>query len=173
MHWPFRQPRRGARVAGREALPAELADLALLDLTRIFERLASSPAGLDETEATSRLASFGPNTVAREEHQTLAVQIARRLLNPLNVLLLTLATVSAFMRQQQAAAIILAMVVLSLALSTVQERRSARAARKLRALVHTTATVLRPSARAPGGEPLEIPIERLFRVTSCACRPAT
>ena len=54
------------------------------------------------------------------------------------------------------AVIIVLMVVLSLTLGLVQERRSGRAAAALRAMVHTTASVLRPDQA-----PLECPIEQL------------
>ncbi|MFX8786109.1 hypothetical protein ABTM90_20015, partial [Acinetobacter baumannii] len=56
----------------------------------------------------------------------------------------------------QAPVIIFVMVLLSLFLSVLQERKSDRAAQKLRAMVHTTATVLRPPAAS-----LEVPIEEL------------
>ena len=167
VHWPFRQHGRGAAAGPKSAVPAELVELAALEVPQVFERLGSAPAGLDASEAARRLATFGVNTVAHEEHQTLPVQLLRRLLNPLNILLITLAVVSVAMREQQAAAIIFAMVVLSLTLSTLQERRSGKAAQKLRAMVHTTATVVRRRDRGPvveGAEPTapeEIPIEKL------------
>jgi Mg2+-importing ATPase len=165
LHWPFGRPAaRGVRTAPKSAVPHELVELAALDAPQVFQRLESTPAGLAQTEVTRRLAIFGVNTVAHEEHQTLLVQLLRRLLNPLNILLLTLAALSVVMREQQAAAIIFAMVVLSLTLATVQEHRSSKSAEKLRAMVHTTATVLRMSDGAPAGAqaiPVEIPIQDL------------
>jgi Mg2+-importing ATPase len=68
-------------------------------------------------------------------------------------LLLCLAMVNLLTGQQRAAAVIAVMVVLSSLLTFVQEHRSDQAAAKLRTLVRTTVTVLRPHRRiAAGGE---------------------
>jgi Mg2+-importing ATPase len=132
-------------------------ELAGLDAPQALASLETTPQGLLPAQAAARRQIHGENRVARDEHETLPAQLLRRLLNPLNMLLLTLATVSAVMRDREAAAIIFGMVVLSLSLGIVQERRSSKAAQKLRAMVHTTATVSRPDVAVPR----EIPIQEL------------
>ncbi|HEV2702784.1 MAG TPA: magnesium-translocating P-type ATPase [Steroidobacteraceae bacterium] len=111
-----------------------------------MEQLHSSSSGLDEAEASQRRTLHGSNTIAHEETQPLWRDICLRIVNPLNLLLLILALVSLLTGDAKAAALIAAMVLLSLVLATIQERRSSRAAAQLRAMVHTTATVLRPGA---------------------------
>ena len=80
--------------------------------------------------------------------------------NPLNFLLLSLAAISYFLGDQRAAAVIAAMVLLSVSLAFLQEHRSNDAAAKLRAMVRTTATVVRRRAGA-AEQILEVPIEEL------------
>jgi Mg2+-importing ATPase len=167
LRWPFGHPGRAVPMPEPQAaLPAELLELAALDAPQALARLHSSPRGLAPAEVAARRARFGLNRVAHEQHETLAVQLFRRLLNPFNILLVTLATVSLAMGDREAAVIILVMVALSLTLAIVQERRSSQAAQQLRAMVHTTATVQRSRAQvaAPGAElpaPTELPIEQL------------
>jgi Mg2+-importing ATPase len=159
------------------AVPPELVDLAQLDNEHILQRLESSTEGLSESDAAARLQKYGPNAVAHEARQSIAMQLLRRVRNPLNLLLLTLATISFLMGDHEAAVIIFIMVVLSVSLAFLQEHRSNKAAEALRAMVHTTATVLRrayteaaPSARGssasaipapPSSEMKEIPIHLL------------
>ena len=165
--WPFRHDRAEARHGARKSsVPPGLVELATLDIPQVLKSLDTEAQGLSPAQVTTRRQSYGENRVAREEHETLPAQLLRRLLNPLNILLLTLATVSVVMRDQEAALMIFGMVVLSLSLATVQERRSSKAAQELRAMVHTTATVLRTdaaenSAAIGTGEPQEIPIHEL------------
>jgi P-type Mg2+ transporter len=157
--WPFGHPRAAGEPRGRRLqIPTELVALAALGMAEALGRLDTRAQGLSPSEADARRQRYGENRVARREHETLAAQLLRRLLNPLNLLLLALAVVSTVMHDHQAAAMIFAMVLLSLTLGVVQERRSSKAAEKLRAMVHTTATVLRQET---AGQPREIPIEQL------------
>jgi Mg2+-importing ATPase len=159
------------------AVPPVLVDLARLDNEHVLQRLESSLEGLSKVAAQARLRKYGPNAVAHEARKSIAMQLLLRLRNPLNLLLLTLACVSLVMGDHEAAIIIFMMVVLSVSLAFLQERRSNKAAEELRAMVHTTATVLRkahtraaPSAQAsaasampapPSSEMKEIPIHLL------------
>jgi len=166
-HWPFDRSHRELPAAARkEGLPAELIELAPLSAGDVLERLGSRERGLTLAEAESRRTRFGANRVAHEERETLAAQLLRRLLNPLNVLLLALAGVSVVMGDIEAAIIIFIMVALSLALAITQERRSSLAAERLRAMVHTTVIVVRATDGAGTEEmgppePRELPLEQL------------
>jgi P-type Mg2+ transporter len=86
--------------------------------------------------------------------------------NPLNALLLSLATVSYFLGDIRAAIVIAIMVILAIITAFIQEHRSNDAAAKLRAMVKTTASVRRRGAALALGEDQshgfsEIPIEQL------------
>ncbi len=150
---------------------AELLEIARLAGGQLLERLNSSASGLSVDEAESRLIIIGPNAVAREVKKSIIFQLLQRLRNPLNLLLLTLASISLLMGDREAAFIIYFMVVLSISLAYLQERRSGNAAEALRVMVHITASVLRKSpvdrvevssGSVPSGSKLlEIPILQL------------
>ena len=116
--------------------------------------------GLSKTEAVSRLKKFGLNLVAGESKPTILQELWSRARNPLNALLLTLATVSYFLGDVRAAVVIASMVVLAITTAFIQEHRSNEAAARLRDMVHTTASVRRSPSDA--NDPFsEIPIEQL------------
>ena len=140
-----------------EALPPELLAIAALDCAAALQHLDSSEKGLSEEEVLRRREQHGENELAHESETGLLVQLLARLLNPLVILLITLAVVSVLMGDARSAIIILVMVFLSSTLGLVQERKSGRAAEKLRAMVHTTAAVM----RLPDPAPRELPIEEL------------
>ena len=112
-------------------------------LARHAPRWDPSLEGLSQTEADARLKKFGLNLVTRERKATILEELWGRAQNPLNALLLTLATVSYFLGDVRAAVVIAAMVVLAITTAFIQEHRSNEAAARLRAMVHTTASVKR------------------------------
>ena len=108
--------------------------------------LGTSPDGLEADKAAARLASGGPNRIAKEDRPSVVKELWGRAKNPLNALLLSLATASYFLGDLRAAIVILIMVVLAITTAFVQEHRSNDAAAKLRAMVKTTASVKRRGA---------------------------
>jgi Mg2+-importing ATPase len=103
----------------------------------------SAPAGLTTQEAEARLVQFGPNEPAAAQHQSFFADLWHALTNPLVMILLIAATISAFTGDQVDAAIIGVIVLLSTAIDLTQTYRSQRAVEKLRAQVAPTATALR------------------------------
>jgi Mg2+-importing ATPase len=152
-----------ARTDAPEDAKREIAtryiELSHLSSQEALSALRSDATGLTEAEAAQRLERCGPNAVARSDQQGILRQLAARIWSPLNVMLLSLAGASALLGDLRAAIVIAAMVVLSVGLSFIQEYRSNQAAAALRAMVRTTATVLRPTL-ADGGRQ-EVPIEHL------------
>jgi Mg2+-importing ATPase len=149
--------RAGAEAAAHDD---ELAAISRLGPAEVCVSLGSSPEGLSAAEAAARLKKFGPNLVARERKPTIPEEIWNRARNPLNALLLTLAGVSYFLGDLRAAVVIAAMVVLAITTAFIQEHRSNEAAARLRAMVHTTASVRRMPG--PPDDPfVEIPIDCL------------
>ncbi len=151
-----------------------LAEIARLDANAVIEKLDSHADGLLPEEAEIRLEKFGKNLIAREEHKSIPRQLAERLLNPLNVMLLVLVLINFFvLDDMESGTIVGMMVVLSVSLSFIQEYKSNNAAEKLRAMVSTTATVMRQiqseAGQLEGSESkesrksarLEIPISEL------------
>jgi Mg2+-importing ATPase len=122
---------------------ADLPAISRLEPAQACEQAGSTANGLTRLEAEARLETFGPNVVSRERKATVLQELWGRLRNPLNGLLLTLAVVSWFLGDVRAAVVIVAMVVLAVATAFVQEHRSNEAAARLRAMVHTRASVRR------------------------------
>lgn len=107
--------------------------------------------GLTEQEAAARLDQFGPNEPAATRHHSLLSDLLHVSMNPLTLILLIAAVVSAFTGDAVDAGIIAAIVLLSGAIDFTQTYRSQRAVEQLRDQVALTATVLR------GGEWKEMP----------------
>ena len=78
------------------------------------------------------------------------------------IVLLTLAVVSFFTGDMKAVLVITVMVTLSVLISFSQEYRSQQTAEKLKALVRSIATVVRPHPSEPGADrPREVPTQEL------------
>ena len=122
------------------------------DAGAVLARMGSRLTGLTEQEAEQRLAEHGPNVVVRDEGPGRLKLFGRALLNPLVVLLALLATVSLLTGDTRAAVVMAAMVVLGVSLRFVQEAKADTAAKKLRAMIKVTATVVRD------GNPRELPL---------------
>ena len=141
-----------------------LSEVACLAPDAALDHLHCQTHGLRPDQVAERLARFGPNQVAHQAHHTILRELVGRSINPLNLLLLVLATASYFLGDQRAAIVIAVMVVLSISLGFIQEHRSNKAADALRRMVLTKATVRRAvaaSGPAPEPEHTEVPIDRL------------
>ena len=100
-------------------------------------------AGLTSQEAESLLEQFGPNEPAPARRRSAVLEFLRLFLNPLVMILLIAAVLSAFLGEATDAGIIIAIVLLSTVIDFAQSYRSQRAVDKLREGVAPTATVLR------------------------------
>jgi Mg2+-importing ATPase len=152
----------GHRIAAPQSRSnaQELFALSRLSAQDCCKRVESSAGGLESEEAKRRLKSHGLNLVTRERKPTIFQELWRRARNPLNALLLTLASVSYFLGDIRAAIVIALMVLLAIGTAFIQEHRSNEAAAHLRAMVKTTASVRR-EAGAGGSDYIEVPIETL------------
>jgi len=112
-------------------------------LEALEAQLRVDGCGLDEAEAARRLAEHGPNVLRPRRERALALQFISRFGNPLVVLLLAAATISAFTGDVPSFVIIAVVVALSVTLDFVQEYRAGRAAERLKQSVAVRATVVR------------------------------
>ncbi|PFG73217.1 magnesium-translocating P-type ATPase [Tepidiforma thermophila] len=125
----------------RRPAPA-LAEWAARDAADVLERLGSGPGGLSSAEAARRLAVHGPNSLPRGGHPALTI-LLRQLKNPLLGLLLAAVSVSFIVGERLDAAIIVAIVLLSVTLGFFDEFRADRSARMLEERLTRTARVFR------------------------------
>src|SRR5919204_1003617 len=108
----------------------------------VLRQLGSTQTGLTSDEAASRLASVGRNVLAAHKVTALGV-LGRQLRNPLLILLLAAAGVSAATGDPTDGAIIAAIVALSVGLGFVNEYRSEVAVAALHAGIRHQALVWR------------------------------
>jgi P-type Mg2+ transporter len=126
----------------------------------IFYRLRSSIFGLTAVQVDERKKLYGANEVTGDNQQTSLKLLLKAFRNPFNYLICTLAGVSYLTHDLRAALVMGTMVVLSVILTFVQERRSGLAVEKLSAMVETNATVIR-KAFVPGKRTQEVPLADL------------
>ena len=117
------------------------------DFTTVLEQLNTTPNGLSQTEVEARLKQYGPNEVAREKRRTWLMRLWDNIKNPLVILLVILGAISYLTGDMRATIVILTMVILGIVLRYVQESRADNAAEQLKAMVRTTATVIRAGQR--------------------------
>ncbi len=137
-----------------------LGEVAALDVDATLQRLSSNASGLTVDKVGERLRSVGHNQITHQARHTILGELITRSINPLNVLLLSLATASYFLGDQRAAIVIAVMVVLSISLGFIQEHRSNNAAAKLQRMVSVNATVRRQGDVAEHDH-VDVPIDQL------------
>jgi P-type Mg2+ transporter len=127
----------------RSERPAlELAAAARQPVDAVLQELDSTQTGLTSGEADGRLRAVGPNVLASHRVTALGV-LVRQLRNPLLILLLAAAGVSAATGDPTDGAIIAAIVVLSVGLGFINEYRSEAAVAALHANIRHQALVWR------------------------------
>ena len=148
-----------ARAAAPDAAQTRrLLHLAQLQQAELLAALDARLDGLDAEQVTQRLEQHGANSIAGDAVRPWYLEIAQRLINPLNLLLLALAVVSFLTDDLVGAAIMTIMVAVAVVVGYVQESRSSRAVAALRSMVSNTALVRRPDLADGRGE---VPIEQL------------
>lgn len=105
--------------------------------------LATTLNGLSSEEAERRLDEYGPNKLSRAQHMGFAADMLHRLSSPLVVQLLVISAVSAVIGEAKSAIIVGAMILLSVGLSYILDRRSSRAVESLGKRVQSRTFVLR------------------------------
>jgi Mg2+-importing ATPase len=131
------------RKDGAERAVQELSALAALPLPELLGRLRSSEAGLSASDADAVLKEAGLNRIASVKPKTLLIALVQRFSDPLVLILLFAAGVSAFTGDIPSFVIIEAIVLMSVILDVSQERQAQNAAERLRQQVSLSARTLR------------------------------
>ncbi|HEX7019862.1 MAG TPA: magnesium-translocating P-type ATPase [Gemmatimonadaceae bacterium] len=170
MALPFRSTGAATRAPARAPASApgndQLQELAWLDADSALGRLDARRPGLFDEDVERRRAQVGRNEVLHEKPPAWYTQLWHAFANPFNVLVTTLAVVSALTGDDKAVVVIGLMVLLATSLRFAQESRSTKAAESLRALVRTSTAVERdgdefPPGSTPATRRREIPMEDL------------
>jgi Mg2+-importing ATPase len=128
------------------------------DLQQSFTVAGSDDRGLLQSEAEARLETAGPNEVARDRPPAWYWQLLACFNNPFIGVLVLLAVVSLATDDLKGVIVLSTMVALSVLLRFWQEFRSSQAAERLKAMVRTTATVLRRDREDAPSTRREIPM---------------
>jgi Mg2+-importing ATPase len=120
----------------------DLTQAACSDTATVLAALGTSRSGLTSSEALDRLRTHGPNAV--RGHSTHAIEVLlRQLKSPLLILLVAAAATSAVVGERTDAAIIIAIMGMSIGLGFANEYRAERAVDALHARIRHTAVTLR------------------------------
>jgi Mg2+-importing ATPase len=138
-------------------MPSSPTNTALYTITEaeLFSQLSSSSSGLTSEQATEILKKVGANTVAAGKKKSIIQDIFERCKNPLVIQLLIIAALCYITGDLPSTFVVSGMVLLSVILSYVQERRSSHAVEKLQKMVKTNAIVVR------NGKETEIPLDEV------------
>ncbi|MEU7060599.1 magnesium-translocating P-type ATPase [Streptomyces sp. NPDC046197] len=128
---------------------------------QVLRGLDSGPRGLTDTEAHTRLAAVGENTVPELRTASWPRLFVRGLRDPFTAVLLCLGLVSALVASWGTASVILSLVVVSCVLRASGEYRADRSTAALRELVAGTAAVLRRAEGEDLPRVREIPVAEL------------
>lgn len=121
----------------------EFIRLCSVPLSQALSEMASRLSGLTSEEAEDKLARFGPNETSQRTRLKPLQDLAKRAKSPLVLQLLVIAAVSGLIGEARATVIVSAMVLLSLGLSFVLDRRSSQAVERLGKRVQSRTLVLR------------------------------
>src|ERR1700736_6186548 len=114
--------------------------IALADLER---QLGAGRNGISSAEAAARRLRYGPNTLEERRRLSLPLKFLSRFRNPLVIILLAAAVISALTGDLTSFIIISTIVLMSPVLDTVQEYRAEQAAEHLKVSVALKEQVLR------------------------------
>ena len=146
--------------------PSPLPELCNCTPDEGLARLDANRSGLTAEQIEARLEQYGPNAVTHEKPPTWYRQLFHAFLTPFNGVLFAVSVVSLFSdvifaapedRSFRTIIVLITMVLLSTLLRFWQEFRSNKAAEELKAMVTSTAAVL----RAGMDRPQEMPISSL------------
>ena len=151
---PARRKARSAPLKN-EAAAGRLREICAAAESEAIARLGSRAAGLSADEVGERLKEYGPNTLAGPKKHRVLADLFERLVNPLVIQLLVICAISFLMGDLKSTAVVGGMILLSVMLAYVQERRSGRAAEELQSLVRASAVVVR------AGREIEIPLAEI------------
>jgi Mg2+-importing ATPase len=125
--------------------------MALVDLEA---QLGAGPDGLSSADAAARRLRYGPNTLEERQRLSVFLKFLSRFRNPLVLILLVAAVISALTGDLTSFIIISTIVLMSAVLDTVQEHRAEEAAERLKISVALREKVLRDGREitAPAAE---------------------
>lgn len=139
---PTLQPLKTS-ASGSETFAHDLRRWANNDADVVCAKVGAHSCGLTDAEVQVRLHHFGPNSVELDKPLTAQHRLWHSYRNPFNLSLTGLAALSSATGDLTASVVLLTMVALATLIRFFHEKRTSRAADKLRSMVSRRVTVLR------------------------------
>jgi len=149
------------KMDNQKHLTENLLKYSQMSITEILQVFESNDSGLINYQTKERLEKYGLNDISREHPPAWYELLLRSYANPFNVLLTILGFVYYFLGDIDGTYIITIMVFLSISIRFIQEMRSTIAAEKLKAMVNTTAAVIRRGDYNSPSIKMEISMQKL------------
>ena len=143
-----RKPQSGPQQPGLDAFWSRPS-------SEVLDLVGSSPKGLSAGEASKRLETYGPNTLATRRKTTTLRLLLTQFKSPIILILIFAAILSIFLGDRTDSIIILSIVAISGLLGFWQERGANNAVAKLLAIVQIEARVMR------NGKPVDVHVEEV------------
>ena len=109
----------------------------------VLVELRTSERGLSDAEAAARLARDGRNELRQKPPKSIAQMLKAQIADPMVLILVGAAVLSAVLQEQVEAAVIFAIVVVNAVIGIVQEKKAQTSLEALRSMSAPTARVLR------------------------------
>lgn len=122
---------------------SRILDFARMPAEQAMAAMGVPPGGLTGEEAEARLERHGPNELSHLQRRGVIRDLLHRMRNPLVIQMLVIALVSAAIGEVEAAVTVCGMILLSVGLSFVLDRRSSRAVESLGRRIQPRVYVLR------------------------------
>lgn len=119
-----------------------------LPIDKALNAMESSANGLTASVAAERRQRFGPNTIHNRKRDRFLRLLVKRFANPLILILICAASLAIVLHDWVDATIVLAVIVISNALSLIQEHRASIAVERLRKQVSAKTTVIRDGQKS-------------------------
>ncbi len=118
----------------------------LLSKTELYRLAESGPEGLSKSQAQHRAAQSGPNRLAEEKRPNIFSRIAGQIMDPMVLVLLAAALISALFGEWADSGVIAVVILLNSALGVYQEGRAEKAIEALARTAAPQAVVRRDNA---------------------------
>ena len=126
-----------------ENLRQSLKILSSIEIETLYSKLSSSVDGLSESQFRHNYEIYGPNSPKIEREVWIGIEILKRFIAPLPLLLLMLSLLTYITGESKGALVIAVMVIFSILFGFIQEYKSSEALKRLTRLVRIKVQVLR------------------------------
>jgi Mg2+-importing ATPase len=139
---------------------ATLDEKRLIDICKLTQqttllKLESTENGITSDEAEKRLEEFGKNELAHTKEIGVIQDLYNRCKSPLVIQLIVIALISSLMGDSKSTIVVVCMIILSIGLSFILDRRSSKAVETLGKRIKSHVVVLRD------GKEMDIPISEI------------